>query len=58
MSSSIWYTLNESDIQDVAETNLGRSLKPDEVAKVIRTAEQFIPYAEVILNAIEANGIR
>ncbi len=35
----------------------GRSLKPDEVAKVIRTAEESIPRAETILNAIHANGI-
>jgi hypothetical protein len=57
-STHIWYSLNVADIQDVADTNLDRELTDDELQKVIATAEQHIPYADTIWNAIAANGIQ
>jgi hypothetical protein len=58
MENRIWYSLNIADIQDVAMANLGRSLDEQEIEQVINVAEQHLPWAETILNAIEANGIR
>lgn len=58
MENRIWYSLNINDIRDVALTNLNRELTDAETEKVIETAEQNIPWAETILSAIEANGIR
>ncbi len=50
----IVYAIQWEDLQTVADERLGRPLTPDELLALSRRVEDFLPWYDVILAALES----